>query len=83
MDAMLSAQADEKGVYEAGAEGFDLSEEPVVEDRDKMTDNTPETRQEVGIPLPIPIPPLYNIVTHPHTHLILYLIIFLSLLISE
>ncbi len=34
-------------VYEAGADGFDLSEEPVVEDRDQMTDNSPETRVEV------------------------------------
>lgn len=39
--------AEGKGVYEAGADGFDLSDEPVVDDSEKMTDNSPETRVEV------------------------------------
>jgi hypothetical protein len=41
--------AESKGVYEAGADGFDLSSEPVpeIDENEKMTDNSPETRIEV------------------------------------
>lgn len=49
LDALLSARAEAKGVYEAGADGFDISEAPPPQpDPDEMTENTPETRQEVG-----------------------------------
>ena len=47
LDAALSARAEEKGVYGAGADGFDISESPAEFDPDEMTENTPETRQEV------------------------------------
>lgn len=46
LESVLSAKAEEKGVYEAGADGFDLSEEP-VDPSEEMTENTPETREEV------------------------------------
>lgn len=49
MDALLTSKAEEKGVYEAGADGFDISEPPKESDPEEMTENTPETRQEVII----------------------------------
>lgn len=48
LDAKLSAIADGKGIYEAGADGFDLSEQPTAQEGEEMTENTPEARQEVS-----------------------------------
>ena len=50
MEAALHVAEEKNRIYEAGADGFDLSEEPSVqpqEDGEKLTDNSPETRVEV------------------------------------
>lgn len=50
MEAALHVAEEKNRVYEAGADGFDLSEEPSVqpeEDGEKLTDNSPETRVEI------------------------------------
>jgi hypothetical protein len=50
IEAALRVAEKKDQVYEAGADGFDLTEEPSVqpeEDGEKLTDNSPETRVEV------------------------------------